>query len=139
MTRVCRGLIAAVFICFVACEEERTSCVADDECFGAPELQTNERCAPKDIWCNHGLCSSNGCVPLCEVTQADVNPCRDPDTICTQNESQTSTAPAMCTDHPIRCTSVKDCPLYRPSANPDAQWECEDSFCRFPGYEYRSP
>ena len=45
---------------------------------------------------------------------------------------------AFCTALPISCTSVEDCPLYRPADAQGVQydWTCEGGTCRYPGFQY---
>jgi hypothetical protein len=126
------GVTLAVLVFGSGCQGAE-SCVVEDECWHAESLQELGRCAPKDVWCRSGECGGR-CAQTCEVIDPAVNPC-EPDMICT--EGKTLTSLPMCTDHPINCKIADDCPIYIPPTEMSGAWECIDSLCRFPGYEYK--
>jgi hypothetical protein len=110
-----------------------TPCAVADDCWNSSEAEQAGRCAPKDVWCDQGECRVR-CAELCTLIQPDINPCKDPALICTESTNSGAQLP-FCTDHAISCSTVDDCPLFHPM-NADAEWECVDSLCQYPGFEY---
>jgi hypothetical protein len=108
-----------------------TPCAVSDDCWNSSEGKQAGRCFPKDVWCDMGECRAR-CSEICKVIQVDVNPCKDPSMICTEATNSADQVP-FCTDRPISCTTVDDCPLFRPTTTDDAKWECIESICRYPG------
>jgi hypothetical protein len=128
--------VLAVVIALSGCHGNSGSpCAVSDDCWNSSEAQGVGRCAPKDVWCDSGRCRAR-CAEICKLTQEDVNPCPDPAMICTESKNSGAALP-FCTDHVIACSTVDDCPLFRPPATTDgAEWECIDAVCRHPGFEY---
>lgn len=110
-----------------------TPCKVADDCWNTPETQELGRCAPKDVACVQGSCRA-ACGAPCEVVDPNVNPCKDPELVCTQSQNNLVDLP-FCAAAPIACVSAEDCPVAIPGSSSGA-WSCEDEVCRFPGFRY---
>lgn len=116
---------------------------------GRPECQTNAdckdseaavkardlKCLVPEVYCLEHACKS-GCAANCTVARADVNPCMQG--LCAHSPYPVTKDMNFCTMLPVACDSSMDCPKYLPPAasGESAAWSCEDSVCRYPGFEY---
>ncbi len=125
------GLIASSVGC-----GKSNQCTSHADCYNSQVAEDLGRCAPIEVYCSNRTCRAT-CGQICTTANSAVNACSDPELLC--NDATTPAEINFCTALPIACTSVDDCPLYRP---PDAQgiqhdWTCERGLCRYPGFRYK--
>ncbi len=123
----------------LSCGEEpaaNNDCSVDDDCWNSDAAHDLGRCGPQDVVCKSETCEA-WCTRFCQVDREDVNPCGEP-FICNQPRSATTASDDwICQARPISCQTVDDCPAYLPNGG-GSGWECLDSVCRYPGFQYYS-
>ena len=112
-------------------------CSADDECINSQVAKDLGRCSPKEAYCRNNSCVA-ACRPTCTTANSTINAVDDTTLVC--NEGLLPRELNYCTALPIGCTTLDECPMYRPtdSQGVQHQWTCESQVCRYPGLQYSS-
>lgn len=110
-----------------------TACKVPDDCWNTPETEKLGRCAPKEVACMQSSCRA-ACGALCEVVDPNLNPCKNPQLICTQSQNNEVALP-FCAAAPLACDAAEDCPVSLPQTG-SGSWSCDNGICRFPGFQY---
>jgi hypothetical protein len=134
---VVRRIGLGVVLLMAACHGKGNSCISDTDCFSSEIASQLGRCFPIEAYCKAGGCVAY-CAQPCRTVNSMVSACSDDSLIC--NDASQAPEQPFCTGLPIRCTTVDQCPLYRPIDTQGAQreWTCADGICSYPGWHYAS-
>lgn len=129
-------ILALGLILVASCGVLGDECVNHTDCVNSDASKKAGRCGPES-WCEDRRCRAE-CKKLCATVSSESNACPTA-LICMQSrKSDPVVAPTFCTRLQIPCTTVDDCPIYRPAGGDGNQqvWTCEGQVCRYPGLTY---